>query len=145
MRTKPTQRGVALIELALILPVLLVMTFIVTEFGRAIYQYDTLTKSVRDAARYLSYQTPGTHATEAANLAVYGNTAGTGSPLALGLTTANVSAPSWQTGTGTPPITTVTVQITGYQFRSLVLSAFGLPFGTLSYSAISATMRSQTS
>lgn len=145
MRTRTHQCGTALIELALILPVLLVMTFIVTEFGRAIYQYDTLTKSVRDAARYLSFQTPGTHTTEAGNLVVYGNIAGAGTPLALGLTTANVPAPTWQTGTGTPPITTVTVQITGYQFQSLVLSAFGLPFGTLSYPAISATMRSQTS
>ena len=56
MKSMCNQRGAALIELAFVLPVLLIMTFIVTEFGRAIYQYDTLTKSVRDATRYLTIQ-----------------------------------------------------------------------------------------
>ena len=57
---KNKQNGVALVEFALILPLLLLLTFITTEFGRAVYQYNTITKSVRDAVRYLSTQTPGT-------------------------------------------------------------------------------------
>ena len=51
---KRRQKGVAIVEFALILPFLLLLTFITTEFGRAIWEYNTLTKSVRDAARYLS-------------------------------------------------------------------------------------------
>ena len=68
------QKGVAIVEFALILPFLLLLSFITIEFGRAIWQYNTLTKSVRDAARYLSIQTPGTQRSrEARNLMVYGN------------------------------------------------------------------------
>ena len=48
------QRGVAAVEFAIILPVLLFLMVATEEVGRAFYQYNTLTKSVRDGARYLS-------------------------------------------------------------------------------------------
>ncbi len=146
MRKRSIQRGTAILELALVLPVLLVMTFIVTEFGRAIYQYNTITKSVRDATRYLTMQTPNTHVTEAQNLVVYGAIAAGTTALAPGLATSMVSA-NWPTSpVGTnPPINTVTVTVSGYAFHSVLLSAFGLPFGNVTYSDITATMRSQTS
>ncbi|MDP2254495.1 MAG: pilus assembly protein [Polaromonas sp.] len=136
------QKGVALVEFALILPFLLLLSMITTEFGRAMYQYNTLTKSVRDASRYLSLQTPGTKITEARNLMVYGNTAGTGTPLALGLTTAHVPDPTWQTAGTNPVINTVTVRIQGYTFNSLFPSVFGISFGSIPFTPISATMRS---
>jgi Flp pilus assembly protein TadG len=138
------QHGVALVEFALVLPVLLVLAFTVTEFGRALYQYNTLTKSVRDAARYLSMQMPGTHIAEAKNLIVFGNTAGTGTPLARGLTLANVADPTWQaTPTGGVPATipTVKVGITNYTFVPMVTGVFGLNFGNVTYNNISATMK----
>ncbi|HEV2610994.1 MAG TPA: TadE/TadG family type IV pilus assembly protein [Noviherbaspirillum sp.] len=155
MRTR--QRGAALIELALILPLLLLMTFITTEFGRAMYQYNTITKSVRDAVRFLTVQTPGTGAPEAENLIVYGSTANTGTPLVLGLTAANVAAPVWETvitgspGAPGPLINIVTVTVTGYCFQPLFTSAFGVSFGTaacgngvgIPYGDITATMRTQ--
>lgn len=136
------QNGTSLVEFALILPLMLVLTFITTEFGRAMYQYNTLTKSVRDAVRYASVRTPNTQVAEVRNLVVYGNPGGTGSPLALGLTLANVPTPIWQTTGINPVIGTVTVQITGYTFNSLFPSAFGIPFGNIPFSTISATMRS---
>jgi Flp pilus assembly protein TadG len=139
---KTRQKGVAIVEFALILPFLLLLTFITTEFGRAIWEYNTLTKSVRDAARYLSIQTPGTHQAQAANLIVYGNLAGTGRPLAVGLSTSHVAAPVWSTAGTTPTINTVTVGVTGYTFTPMVAAAFGLPFGTITFSDIRATMRS---
>jgi Flp pilus assembly protein TadG len=136
-------RGAALVELALVLPYLIVLSALVVEFGRAIYQYNILTKSVRDAARYLATQTPGTHVTEAKNLVVYGNTAGGSTPLAPGLTVGMVSAswPAAQVGTN-PPISIVSVTISGYAFTSMWPSVFGLPFGTVNYSDITGTMRS---
>ena len=142
---KKRQAGVAIVEFALILPFLLLLTFITTEFGRAIWEYNTLTKSVRDAARYLSVQTPGSHITETRNLIVYGNVAGTGTPLARGLTatTARVPDPTWQTAGSGPVINTVTVRIASYPFRSMFTSVLGLPFGTVTFSDITATMRSQ--
>lgn len=139
------QKGAALVELALVLPLLLVMTFVVTEFGRALYQYNTITKGVRDAVRYLTTQTPnsGSAVTAARNLVVYGTTTAGSTPLARGLTTAMVNA-SWPAPTGTnPPIATVTVSVSGYAFQSIFATAFGLPFGTVPYSTITATMRVQ--
>lgn len=147
------QRGVAIVEFALVLPLLLLLTFITTEFGRAIWQYNTLTKSVRDAARYLSTQQPGSAAavTTARNLMVYGNPAGSGDPLALGLSLSHVPAAScctWQEVTSTPVngssklINTVTVRISGYTFNSMFPSAFGVNFGAFPFSDITATMRS---
>ena len=143
MRTrKPhTTRGVALVEFALVLPLLLLLSFITTEFGRALYEYNTVVKSVRNAARFLSVQTPGTLTTEARNMVVYGNAAGTGQPLALGLTLARVPTPTWQTVGVDPVMQTVTVRVSGYSFTPLFTGTLGLPMSSLTYSDISATMR----
>ncbi|MDB5808460.1 MAG: TadZ/CpaE-like protein [Betaproteobacteria bacterium] len=138
---KRKQNGVALVEFALVLPFLLLMTFIVVEYSRALYQYNTLTKSVRDAARYLSVQSPGSNISQAKNLVVYGNPAGTGTPLTLGLTTAQVPNPVWTFAGAGPVINTVTVTITGYRFVPIFASAFGVNFGNITYNNISATMR----
>lgn len=138
---KQCQRGVAVVEFALVLPFLLLLSFTTTEFGRALWQYNVLTKSVRDGARYLAQQTPGTHITETANLIVYGNTAGTGSALAVGLTTANVPTPTWQTAGSLPVINTVTVRISGYTFSPIMNSIFGQTFGPITFGDITATMR----
>jgi len=45
------QRGQALIEFALTLPMLLVVMFMITEFGRALFQYNLLAQSTREGAR----------------------------------------------------------------------------------------------
>lgn len=139
-----SQRGVAIVEFALMLPLLLLLTFITTEFGRAIWQYNVLAKSVRDSARYLSLQTPGdtTAIATARNLTVYGNPNGTGNPLVPGLSTSHVPDPTWQTAGAEPVINTVTIRITGYTFTPLVASVFGQAFGDIPFSDISATMRS---
>lgn len=136
------QHGVALVEFALILPFLLVLSIVTFELGRAIWQYNTLTKSVRDAARYLSIQTPGTKITQARNLMVYGNLGGTGAPLVVGLAPSHVPDPTWQTAGSAPVINTVTVRISGYTFSPMFATAFGLPIGNVTYSDITATMRS---
>lgn len=142
---KPTisiQRGVAAVEFALILPFLLILSFLTTEFGRALYQYNSMAKAVRDGARYLSVQTPGTHLTESANLIVYGNTQGTGNPLIAGLTTAHVQTPVWSTAGTDPVINTVTVRISGFQFDAMFSGFFGINFPPITFSDITATMRS---
>ena len=150
---KHQQHGAALIELALIIPLLLLMTIITTEFGRAILHYNTITKSARDAVRYLSMQTPNTHVDEARNIVVYGSTVATDATLVPGLTLANVPATNitWQTVGATPLINTVSVTITGYCFQPMFASVFGVTLSAagcaggagIPYSAISATMRAQ--
>jgi len=136
------QTGVALVEFAFVLPLLLVLSLLATELGRAVYRYNTTAKAVRDAVRYLSVQTPGTHVTEARNLVVYGNLAGTGPLLDDALTAANVPAPAWQTAGSDPLINTVTVRVSGYQFRPMIANMFGARFAVITFSDISATMRS---
>lgn len=147
---RKTQRGVALIEFALTAGVLLTIVFGVTEFGRAMFEYDTLAKAARDATRYLSTKAPGdtVAAADAVCLAVYGNPACSGSPLAPGLTTAMVSvcdavscAPTHQAQGSAPVVNLVTLTIGGadqpYTFESAVPFVVpNIPFG-----AISVTMR----
>ena len=139
---KTRQKGTAIVEFALILPLLLLLTMITTEFGRAIYQYNTIVKSLRNTTRYLSLQTPNTKITEAKNLVVFGNIAGTGPALVPGLTLAQVATPTWQTIGSAPLINTVKITVTGYTFRSMVTSVFGVTFGDKLFADISATMRS---
>lgn len=46
----------AAVEFALVLPILLIAVFGITELGRAFYQYNALVKATRDAVRYLAQQ-----------------------------------------------------------------------------------------
>lgn len=140
------QQGAALIELALSIPFMIMLSMIVIEFGRALYEYNTVTKSVRDAVRYLSANTPNTLCTDAQNLVVYGTTTTGTQPLAPGLKTSAVSC-SWQTTGALPLINTVTVTVTGYHFTSPVSSVFGLQLftnGGINFGNITATMRTLT-
>ena len=141
------QRGVAAVELGILLIPLVMLAFGITEFGRALFQYNTLAKSTRDAARYLSQQGPGDSGDIAAakNIAVYGNPGGSGSPLVPGLTTGNISVCDSVTcpathalqPTGSGAVNLVTVTVTGYGFTSLV--PFVVP--SLTFNDISTTMR----
>lgn len=138
------QRGVALIEFALVLPLLLMLMFITTELGRAIYQYNMLAKSVREAARFLSVRAPNTGVAQARNIILYGNPAGTGAIRVRGLTAAHVPNPTWTTVGSYPAFNTVTISVQGYQFVPMVPSVFRMRLDTLTFSPIRATMRSPT-
>lgn len=48
------QKGLAAIEFTMILPFLLLLIFACAEFGRLMFQYNALNKTVRDASRYLN-------------------------------------------------------------------------------------------
>lgn len=141
------QQGTAIVEFALILPLLLILTFTITEMGRAFYQYNVLAKSVREAARYLSTRTPGAPAemTKAKNIVFYGNPGGSGDPILPGLSmSANVPDPVWSSSGTFPAINTVTVSVTNYRFTPLASSVFGINFSNIVFSPIRATMRSPT-
>ena len=51
MRPHPRQRSQALIEFALVSPVLLLLLFGIVDIGRAVFYYDTLNHAVREGAR----------------------------------------------------------------------------------------------
>ncbi|MGH8533242.1 MAG: TadE family protein [Gammaproteobacteria bacterium] len=96
------QCGIATIEFAIAVPVLLLLMLATAELGRAFYTYNTLTKSVRDGARYLStVAKEGTgivltdqKADDTENLVVYGQTTGGSQPLLPSLTTNQVDVTS---------------------------------------------------
>ena len=148
MNRRKSVRGVAAVELALTMIPLLVLTFGVTEYGRAIYTYNAIDKASRDAARYLTAPTPGSvdPNADARNMVVYGNAQGTGSPLAPGLRTGMVdicdaaACPVTHAAvpTGSGSVNLVTVSINGYVYTSIV--TFVAP-ATLNFNDISVTMR----
>lgn len=133
-----------MVEFALVLPVLLVLTFTVTELGRAFYQYNVLAKSVREAARYLSVRAAGVDVDKAQNIIVYGKPSGGSTPVVPGLSLSNVPPPVWSYSGTYPAINTVTVTVTGYRFTPLATSVFGIGFNNIVFSPIRATMRSPT-
>lgn len=143
------QRGVAAVEFGLLLTPLVLMIFGTTELGRAIYSYNTLDKTVRDAARHLSQHGPGdaTIAAQAKCLAVYGTTDCSGSVVAPGLTVGMVSlcdaslCPGTHANqtTGLGSINLVTVSIQSYAYTSVI----HLVVPDMTFNNISVTLRAQ--
>lgn len=117
-RLARNERGIQMVELAIVLPIFLMLFATTAEFGRFFYEYSTLAKATRAGSRYLV--TVGVDANEdtrAKNIVVYGNPEGTGSPVIKGLTTANVTI-TRQGGAPALP-ETVKVQITGYKYQPI--------------------------
>jgi Flp pilus assembly protein TadG len=112
------EHGIQLAELAIVLPVFLLLFGATAEFGRYFYEYTTLAKATRVGARYLATAAvkPGED-NIAKNIVVHGNAAGNGYPIVTGLTTANVVI----TRQGGVPVLpqTVTVQIIGYKHQPI--------------------------
>jgi Flp pilus assembly protein TadG len=111
MRLFREQRGSEVLEFAIMLPLLVMLLTGGIEFGRAFYTYNILTKSVRNAARYLSAKDSGISSTGAVdtttkartkNLVVYGNIDGSGSKIIPDLTIAqiDVTDPAPAVGSG---------------------------------------------
>jgi len=102
--------GGALAELAILIPFLAVMLAGVCEFGRYFQNYNTVAKSTRTAARYLSNHPLTTQEIgRAQSLAVCGKLAcgPSDKPLVTGLSAANICVES----TGSPKVLNVTVRI----------------------------------
>jgi len=134
-RPSNQMRGAVAVELALLLIPMLVLVFGVAEFGRALYQYNALTKSVRTAVRHLSQINPGdpnnsldvakyNQAKEEAKcLAIHGKLACEGPTLAPGLNAGMVKfndSPVVVTTSEGTTITLVEVRIEGYSFNFLL-------------------------
>jgi Flp pilus assembly protein TadG len=112
-------RGIQLVELAIVLPLFMILFGATAEFGRYFYEYSTLAKASRVGARYLTNSAINTtEDTKAKNLVVYGNMDGTGSPVISGLTTANINIVR-SGGTVSIP-QTVTVQVTNFKYEPML-------------------------
>lgn len=134
-------KGAVAIEFALVMTFILVPLFLGTvELGRLLYQYNTIAKSVRDSAKYLSAVADtvpnySTYKSDAVCLVVYGNIDCNGSPLATDLEKATIIISS---PTNVPGIKVVMVSVTGYQ-ASFITNFFE----ALNFNNISVSMRQQ--
>jgi Flp pilus assembly protein TadG len=111
------ERGIQLVELAIVLPIFLLLFAATAEFGRFFYEYSTLAKSTRAGTRYLiSAPTNGSKDANAKNLVIYGNQTGSGNPVLPDIRTGNVTITRRSLGSGSQ---TVTVEIVGYKYQPL--------------------------
>lgn len=114
------ERGSQFLELAIALPVMLVMIAGVAEFGRFFYTYTTLTNAVRGGARHASRWEKNASWTvpETQRMVVYGDFSNTSNgPILPGLTTSHVQVIA--NGPSVNNIDSVTVQINGYNYQPL--------------------------
>ncbi|MCQ4347556.1 pilus assembly protein [Pseudomonas stutzeri] len=96
-----TQRGVAMVEFTITLPLLLLLLLAIAELGRMLYHYNNLLQANRDAVRYVAgrawngnlgtVEIGAVLEARTKNLAVYGSpTPRPGQEVVPGLTTADV-------------------------------------------------------
>lgn len=99
-----SQRGTAMAEFVIGAPILLFLLYAVVELGRALVQFSLLADATRNADRYLASNSlqgttgvvniSGAVSSNAKNLVVYGNPAGTGPALLPGLSVTQVTVSS---------------------------------------------------
>jgi len=119
------QRGLAMVEFVITAPILIFLMFAIADISWGFTQSCLLADSVRDAARYLAANTlvgsgstgvinlSGAFITTTKNLVVYGNPAGSGSPILPGLKTSMVTIASDTSGD-------VSISIVGYSYSSII-------------------------
>jgi TadE-like protein len=139
------ERGATIIEFVVVSLMFFVMLIAICAGGNLYFTHNALVESTRRGARFAAmqaatspagtpYQSPGTacdesgpSVTDIKNYTMYGNTAGTGSKLAPGLTDANIcirygslpSDPAGELGFGVGQ-GTVSVSIVNYDFHFVV-------------------------
>ena len=114
------ERGTQILELAIVLPVMVILLAAVGEFGRFFYTYSALDNAVRAGARHAckwernaSWTVP-----ETTRMVVYGDYSDTSNgPILPGLSTSNVVVQA--NGPSVNNIDSVTVKIVNYQYTPL--------------------------
>ena len=132
--SKRRQQGVAMVEFAIALPLLLLLLLAIGEFGRMLFQYNSLLQASRDAGRYAAgkawNRTLGEIVlvdasrdlrAETQNIAVYGLPVSSGTPVVPGLTTNDVQV---STAAGTTDHVQVSITYTFQPVIGNVLPAF---------------------
>lgn len=110
------RNGSAMLEFALGATVLVTSFIWCFQYGYTLYRYNALLAAINAGARYASLAaydsnstTPsGTYSTAVKNVVVYGNPAGSGSPVLPGLTTSNVNL-AMSFAAGVPAYATVNI------------------------------------
>ena len=134
-----SEPGAAVLEAAIVLPVLLVLMGGIYDFGRAYATMSAAQKSLRGAVRYLTLQPfafacGNTAQGNAKNIALYGNTAGTGSALVSGWQAADISVSivdgnnaAINNCTNYPTVVKISMSSSKVPYNSLMWGIIGLP------------------
>ena len=154
MSSRAKQEGAVAVELGVLLIPLILIAFGITEFGRAFFEYNAITKGTRDGVRFLTMKGPldpadpssASDITQAKCMVVHGNPGCSGAARVPYLTAAMVNiCDSWTCPathaaqpTGTGVVNLVSVTVSGYAFTPLV--PFIMP-NPLTFGDISTTMR----
>lgn len=132
MATRQRDRGAAAVEMAIVLPMLLLVIAGLADLGRAFYYQIVISNAAREGARMLALNYTTTqmqNRVSAASMDIAGVTAST-----FVVCPASVPAPPT-----TPPAASVTVQASGFQWMFLgdISTLFGaaIPTPTLSSNA----------
>ncbi len=130
MNTLKNQQGLAAVEFAIVLPIMLFLMLATAEFGRVFYHYNTLTKAVQTGARYASkplLKTSELTNMDAAfvqriqNYVAYGNENGGGSAVLDGFTASSANV----TISSSAADKTITIEAS-YNYNFVVLNDFPL-------------------
>ncbi|PAP96215.1 pilus assembly protein TadE [Mesorhizobium wenxiniae] len=141
-RFRREQRGTALVEMALIAPLMLILSAGVFEFGNMIHQKLLMEAGLSDAARFAArcnsqlYTKAGLAAINCAdiatNIAVFGNAAGTGNARIVGWQKANVTVTIAASGSCHDAVVAGVTQYRATTAQVCIVRAAG----TLAYSGI---------
>ncbi|MCI0724805.1 MAG: pilus assembly protein [Acidobacteria bacterium] len=126
-RARP-QKGQSLVEMALVCLIFFFLLFGILEFSRALWTYNTIVQSTREAARWavvnVANAADTTDINRARNIVIYGNPdVSSGAPLVPGLENATVSVqilPLQTDFSGTAINEKISVSVSNYQFQFIV-------------------------
>ncbi|NHI01870.1 hypothetical protein OJHNALOF_02923 [Oceanimonas sp. MB9] len=97
LQLNKSQSGLAAVEATLVLPLLLLLMLAIGEFGRLLYQYNTLTRAVRagaqievDANNIFDSSAKASREQRITNLILYGNVTGGSNTLLPGMTSDDI-------------------------------------------------------
>jgi Flp pilus assembly protein TadG len=160
LRPANRQHGGAALELALLAPVLLLLSFGLAEYGRIVYSYNVMAKAVHAAARHLAVNDHLTSdpvrdaiRTQALNLALYGDlqapTDQLETTLAPGLTAAMVrvcTIDNCSDHVAALGYRLVSVTIHGYRYPPMFSSLFSKMWlgSSLTFMPVMSTMRGRS-
>ena len=134
LRGLRSERGAALVEFALVVPLLMLMMCATIDFGLAVYTLNNLTAAVREGGRYAAaldrntwLQNGGATAQTLVSDRVYNYIVGMNNGLTAVQTKALISVSTPDVNTGI-----ITVQITGYPYKPVTPLSTLLGLATVS-------------
>lgn len=127
-RHSENEKGQSLVEMALVCLIFFFLLFGIVEFGRALWTYNTIVQSTREAARWavvnVQSTSDSTDIGRTRNIVIYGYPDVTsGTPLLPGLATATINVliqPLQSDASGTPITEQISVRVSNYQFQFLI-------------------------